>query len=253
VNLLGGPTALRQKVLAGNWKMFKTRAEAGAFLDSFLPLVADTPADRTVVLCAPFTCLDVLTARADRIRIGAQNVHWEPSGAFTGEIAAPMLVELGVTHVVIGHSERRQYFNETDETVNRRLLAAQAHGLVPILCVGESSEQRRAGLTDSWIVDQLVQGLPGVDRERLVIAYEPIWAIGTGDTCEPDEANRVCGLIRTQLADADLPILYGGSVKPGNIDELMAQPQVDGVLVGGASLDPAGFARIVNYRALVAS
>jgi triosephosphate isomerase len=161
-----------------------------------------------------------------------------------------MLVELGVRYVIVGHSERRQYFGETDETVNRRLAAAQRHGLTPILCVGESLQQREQGLTESWIVGQLDRALTGINLQNLVIAYEPIWAIGTGKTCAAAEANRVIGLIRQHLGADHLPILYGGSVKAGNIDELMAQPQIDGVLVGGASLDPQEFARIVNFQAL---
>jgi triosephosphate isomerase len=159
-----------------------------------------------------------------------------------------MLTEIGVQFVVIGHSERRQYFGETDETANLRVLAAQKHGLMPILCVGETKAQRDAGETENVIINQIKRGLVGVDQQKLVIAYEPIWAIGTGDTCETKEANRVIGVIREQLSYADVPIQYGGSVKPDNIDEIMAQPEIDGVLVGGASLDAPGFARIVNYQ-----
>jgi triosephosphate isomerase len=161
-----------------------------------------------------------------------------------------MLVELGIKYAIVGHSERRQYFGETDATVNQRLKAAQKHGITPILCVGESKQQRDAGETETWIASQLQNGLQGVDLQNLIIAYEPIWAIGTGDTCEAKEANRVIGKIRSQLDYRDLTIQYGGSVKPDNIDEIMAQPEIDGVLVGGASLDPNGFARIVNYRSL---
>jgi triosephosphate isomerase len=183
-----------------------------------------------------------------RVQLGAQNIHWADEGAFTGEISGPMLTELGLRYVVVGHSERRQYFGETDKTVNQRLLAAQRHGLIPILCVGETKQQRDAGEAESHISQQLVEGLVDVDQQQLVIAYEPIWAIGTGDTCEAAEANRIMGLIRSQLKVADVPIQYGGSVKPANIDQIMAQPEIDGVLVGGASLDPGGFARIVNYQ-----
>ena len=179
--------------------------------------------------------------------VGAQNVHWEASGAYTGEISGEMLTELGVRYVIVGHSERRQYFGETDETVNLRLKAAQAAGLTPILCVGETKEQRDAGETETHVVSQIKKGLAGVDQSKLIIAYEPIWAIGTGDTCASDEANRVCWLIRSQLANKDVPIQYGGSVKPGNVDEIMAQPEIDGALVGGASLEADTFARIVNY------
>lgn len=203
-----------------------------------------------MVLCAPFTALAVLskTLHGGRIRLGAQNVHWEKSGAYTGEISADMLTEIGVHYVVIGHSERRQYFGETDETVNLRVISAQKQGLIPIICVGESKAQRDAGETEKVIIKQIQGGLVNVDQKNLVIAYEPIWAIGTGETCESEEANRVIGLIRQQLDNPEVTIQYGGSVKPDNIDEIMAQSQINGVLVGGASLDPAVFARIVNYR-----
>ncbi|MBF2028805.1 MAG: triose-phosphate isomerase [Oscillatoriales cyanobacterium C42_A2020_001] len=242
---------MRKKVLAGNWKMYKTQAEASEFLEGFLPHLEDTPDDREVVLCVPFTDLGLMSKilHGSAIRLGAQNVHWETAGAYTGEISAPMLTEIGVRYVVIGHSERRQYFGETDETANLRIKAAQKAGLIPILCVGETKEQRDLGETESLIVGQLKEGLAGVDQSNLVIAYEPIWAIGTGDTCDSKEANRVIGLIRSQLSNSGVPIQYGGSVKPDNIDEIMAQPEIDGALVGGASLQPASFARIVNYQA----
>ncbi|MBF2098429.1 MAG: triose-phosphate isomerase [Gloeomargaritaceae cyanobacterium C42_A2020_066] len=238
-----------QTVIAGNWKMYKTQREALAFLQAFLPLVSGVPAARELVLCVPFTALVPLADKLQgtSIQLGAQNVHWEDQGAFTGEIAAPMLVELGVRYVVVGHSERRQYFGETDQTVNGRLRAAQAHGLTPILCVGETKQQREAGQIESLIYRQLDQALVGVDPDNLVIAYEPIWAIGTGLTCETQEANRVIGLIRQRVGRPDITIQYGGSVKPGNIDELMAAPEINGVLVGGASLEPESFARIANY------
>jgi len=212
--------------------------------------LTETPDEREVVLCVPFTNLSVLSKNlhGGRIRLGAQNVHWEESGAFTGEISGQMLAEIGVRYVIVGHSERRQYFGETDETVNLRLKAAQKSGLVPILCVGETKQQRDAGETESHILSQLAQDLVGVDQDNLVIAYEPIWAIGTGDTCETKEANRVIGLIRSKLKNPDVPIQYGGSVKAENIDEVMAQPEIDGVLVGGASLEAASFDRIVNYQ-----
>jgi triosephosphate isomerase len=175
-------------------------------------------------------------------------VHWKEEGAYTGEIAPAMLTEIGVQYVIIGHSERRQYFGETDETVNWRLKAAQKAGLIPILCVGETKQQRDAGETEAVIFAQLERDLVDIDQNTLVIAYEPIWAIGTGDTCEVNEANRVIGLIRSRLTNPAVPIQYGGSVKPDNIDEIMAQPEIDGALVGGASLQPASFARIVNYQ-----
>ncbi|HIK27105.1 MAG: triose-phosphate isomerase [Oscillatoriaceae bacterium SKW80] len=241
---------MRKIVLAGNWKMYKTQAEALEFLKEFIPQLEETPEEREIVLCAPFTALTILSQNlhGSRIRLGAQNVHWEASGAYTGEISGPMLVEMGVRYVIIGHSERRQYFGETDETVNLRLKAAQKNGLIPILCVGESKQQRDAGETESHIFRQLEKDLVDVDQNNLVIAYEPIWAIGTGDTCESQEANRVIGLIRSKLSNPNVTIQYGGSVKPENIDELMAQPEIDGVLVGGASLEPLSFGRIVNYR-----
>lgn len=239
-------------VIAGNWKMHKTQAEALEFLQEFLPQLEQTSEDREVVLCVPFTDLAVLSKNlhGSRIRVGAQNLHWEDAGAYTGEISGPMLTELGVRYVVVGHSERREYFGETNQTVNLRLKAAQHHGLTPILCVGETQAERDAGQTEAHIINQLEQGLVDVDQQNLVIAYEPIWAIGTGDTCAADEANRVIGLIREQLSNANISIQYGGSVKPDNIDELMAQPEIDGALVGGASLAGGSFARIVNYQSL---
>ena len=230
--------------------MYKTQAESLEFLKGFLPLLQETPEERDVLLCVPFTNLGILSKNlhGGRVQLGAQNVHWETEGAYTGEISASMLTEVGVRYVIIGHSERRQYFGETDETVNRRLIAAQKAGLTPILCVGESKQQRDHGETEAVISSQLSKDLVGVDQNNLVIAYEPIWAIGTGDTCESPEANRVIGLIRSQLDNKNVSIQYGGSVKPNNIDEIMAQPEIDGALVGGASLDPEGFARIVNYQ-----
>jgi triosephosphate isomerase len=241
---------VRKIVIAGNWKMFKTQAETEEFLRGFLPHLQATPAEREVVLCPPFTDLRIMSQylHGSYIRLGAQNVHWEDNGAYTGEIAAPMLTESGVRYVIIGHSERRQFFGETDTTVNLRLKAAQKHGLIPILCVGETKQQRDAGETESFISSQLSQDLVTVDQTKLVIAYEPIWAIGTGETCETKEANRVVGLIRSQLQNSHVSILYGGSVKPNNIDQIMAQPEIDGVLVGGASLESDSFARIVNYQ-----
>lgn len=229
--------------------MYKTRAEATEFLKGFLPLITDTPNAREIILCVPFTALSALSKdlHGTRVLMGAQNLHWATEGAYTGEISAPMLTELGTRYVVVGHSERRQYFGETDETVNLRLKAAQAGGLTPILCVGETKQQRDAGQTEAVISAQLEKDLVGVDQTQLIIAYEPIWAIGTGDTCESKEANRVIGVIRSQLSNPDVSIQYGGSVKPENIDEIMTQPEIDGALVGGASLDPRSFARIVNY------
>jgi triosephosphate isomerase (TIM) len=241
---------MRKIIIAGNWKMYKTQSEASEFLMEFISKIDDAPENREVVLCVPFTDLAIVSKslHGNRIRLGAQNVHWEECGAYTGEISASMLTEVGVRYVIVGHSERRQYFGETDETVNLRLKAAQVSGLIPILCVGETKQQRDAGETERVIINQLKNGLIGVDQAKLVIAYEPIWAIGTGETCESGEADRVIGLIRAQLTNPNVTIQYGGSVKPSNIDEIMAQPQIDGVLVGGASLAAEDFAGIVNYK-----
>ena len=232
--------------------MYKTQGEAKDFLEGFMSEVQQTPPEREVILCTPFTDLDAMSKNlhGSRVRLGAQNVHWEESGAYTGEISGLMLKEIGVSYVIVGHSERREYFGETDETVNLRLKAAQSYGLTPILCVGETKKQRDAGETESHIFSQLEKDLVDIDQENLIIAYEPIWAIGTGDTCEAGKANRVIGLIRSKLTNADVPIQYGGSVKPDNVDEIMAQPEIDGALVGGASLQPDSFARIVNYKVL---
>ncbi|RCJ26278.1 triose-phosphate isomerase [Nostoc sp. ATCC 53789] len=230
--------------------MFKTQAETQEFLQGFLPHLEETPQGREVILCPPFTDLSVLskTLHGSLIQLGAQNIHWEEYGAYTGEISGPMLTESGVRFVIVGHSERRQYFGETDATVNLRLRTAQRFGLTPILCVGETKQQRDAGETEALISLQLDKGLVDIDQNNLVIAYEPIWAIGTGETCEAVEANRIIGLIRSQLSNPNVSIQYGGSVKPNNIDEIMAQPEIDGVLVGGASLEPESFARIVNFH-----
>ncbi|MEH1812114.1 MAG: triose-phosphate isomerase [Nostoc sp.] len=243
---------MRKIVIAGNWKMFKTQAETQEFLQGFLPHLEETPEGREVILCPPFTDLSVLskTLHGSLIQLGAQNIHWEEYGAYTGEISGPMLTESGVRFVIVGHSERRQYFGETDATVNLRLRTAQRFGLTPILCVGESKQQRDAGEAESLIALQLDKALVDINQDNLVIAYEPIWAIGTGDTCEVEEANRIIGLIRSKLTNPNVSIQYGGSVKPNNIDEIMAQPEIDGVLVGGASLEPESFARIVNFKSV---
>ena len=229
--------------------MHKTQSEALDFLISFFNHLDGTPDNREIVLCVPYTALTAMSKNlhGSRVKLGGQNVHWEESGAYTGEISAAMLTEVGVRYVVVGHSERRQYFGETDETVNLRLRAAQAAHLTPILCVGETKQQRDADEAEAVIKKQLKGALQGVDGSRLVVAYEPIWAIGTGATCDASEANRIIGIIRQQLPNAEASIQYGGSVKPGNIDEIMQQPEIDGVLVGGASLEPDSFAKIVNY------
>lgn len=238
--------------------MYKTQSEAKAFFSEFPTHLKTTApqaaiANQQILICVPYTNLAILQTVVPAIglsnlNIGAQNVHWAENGAFTGEISPLMLVELGIKYVIIGHSERRQFFGESDETVNKRLKAAQAHGLTPILCVGESKQQRDTNETESWIFSQLAIDLVDVDQNNLIIAYEPIWAIGTGDTCAASEANRVIGLIRSKLTNPNTTIQYGGSVKPDNIDEIMAQPEIDGVLVGGASLEASSFARIANYQ-----
>lgn len=230
--------------------MYKTQAEAAEFLLGFMTQLDETPEEREIVLCVPFTDLWSLSKslHGSRVKLGAQNIHWEDAGAYTGEIAGAMLTEMGVRYVIVGHSERREYFGETDQTVNLRAKAAQRHGLTPILCVGESKQQRDDGQTEAHIFSQLQQDLVDIDQNNLVIAYEPIWAIGTGETCDAVEANRVIGLIRSKLTNPEVSIQYGGSVKPNNIDEIMAQPEIDGALVGGASLEAESFARLVNYQ-----
>ncbi|MFN5119074.1 MAG: triose-phosphate isomerase [Cyanobacteriota bacterium] len=250
----GGPQ-VRKAVIAGNWKMHMTCAEARAFATVFRPLVAELPADREVILAPPFTAIATLSEALSGagVAIASQNVHWEEKGAYTGMISAPMLLEHGVTHAIVGHSEPRKYYSETDEQINLRARSAQAHDLIPILCVGESLDQREARETERVIHRQVEQGLEGLDPLRVIVAYEPIWAIGTGKTCAAEEANRICGLIRGWVGNPDVIVQYGGSVNPATIDELMAQSDIDGVLVGGASLEPESFARIANYQVPVAA
>jgi len=244
----------RTPYIAANWKMHKTVAEAAQFVDALLPRIAATQHD--VVICPPFTALTAVVERryGTAIKVAAQNMHEEESGAFTGEVSAAMLVELDVEAVVLGHSERRQHFNESDEALARKVPAALAAGLEPILCVGESEEARDAEQTDAVLQRQLQADLieiNGADLADVVIAYEPIWAIGTGRTATPQQAQKTIAFIRDVLreqgADADrVRILYGGSVKPANAAELLSQPDIDGALVGGASLDPGDFAAIVE-------
>jgi triosephosphate isomerase len=244
----------RTPYIAANWKMHKTVAEAAQFVDALLPRIAATQHD--VVICPPFTALTAVVERryGTAVKVAAQNMHEEESGAFTGEVSAAMLVELDVEAVVLGHSERRQYFNESDEALARKVPAALAAGLEPILCVGESEEARDAGQTDAVLQRQLEADLAGVEPVRLaevVIAYEPIWAIGTGRTATPEQAQETIAFIRDVLRQRDgeadrVRILYGGSVKPDNAAELLSQPDIDGALVGGASLDPGDFAAIVE-------
>jgi triosephosphate isomerase len=244
----------RTPYLAANWKMHKTVAEAGEFVDALLPRIAATQSD--VVICAPFTALTAVVERryGTAVKVAAQNMHEEGSGAFTGEISASMLVELDVEAVVLGHSERRQYFGETDEALARKVPAALAAGLEPILCVGEGEAARDGGQTEAVLEQQLQADLANVDDVKLaevVIAYEPIWAIGTGRTATPEQAEEAIGFIRDVVrgrgAEADRArILYGGSVKPDNAAELLQRPGIDGALVGGAGLDPGDFAAIVE-------
>ncbi|HGY5558048.1 MAG: triose-phosphate isomerase [Prochlorococcus sp.] len=243
---------MRKPVIAGNWKMYMTCAQAQEYTAVFLPLIEATPDDRHLVIAPPFTAISTMAEaiRGSRLKLSSQNVHWEDEGAFTAEVSPIMLIEHQVQYAIVGHSEPRKYFSESDEQINRRARSAQAHGLIPIVCVGESDEQRERGEAERVIRRQVEQGLEGTDPDRLVVAYEPIWAIGTGKTCQSTEANRICGLIRGWVGSSELIIQYGGSVKPGNIDELMAMSDIDGVLVGGASLDPESFARIANYQIL---
>ena len=249
---------MRRPVIAGNWKMYKTRAETCAFFDAFAPLVAGTR-HCDIVVAPPFTALAAASeaAKNTNIAVSAQDVFWEKEGAFTGEVSAGMLVEAGCRYVIIGHSERRQFFGETDESVAKKSKAALAAGLTPIICVGELLAQREAGETEQICETQFVHG-PGAltpeEFSRILIAYEPVWAIGTGRTATPEIAAQVHAFLRkcakkrySPAIAEDLRILYGGSVKPDNIKGLMAQEEIDGALVGGASLDPKSFSAIVNY------
>ena len=248
---------MRVPMIAGNWKMYKTATQTQETIRALLDLVKDV-ASVEVVVCPPFTALSaaVEAARGSRIAVGAQNCYWEKEGAFTGEVAVPMLVALGVSHVIVGHSERRQLFGETDASVNKKIAAVMAHGLTCIACIGETLEEREAGKTLQVLERQVRQGLAQhLGSPKLVIAYEPVWAIGTGKTATPVQAEEAHAFIRGvvgTVAGGDVAgrirILYGGSVKPDNIASLMAQADVDGGLVGGASLDPASFARIVTYQ-----
>ncbi len=244
--------------MAGNWKMYKTPAETAQFFEKFRPL-AGNAAHCEIVICPPYVNLAAAVAAVEGtpIRIGAQNVAWAREGAFTGEISGGMIAAVGATHAIVGHSERRQYFCETDETVLKRTQAALEAGLTPIVCVGERLEEREAGETAAVLARQFAGGIAGLMPQqfaKIVIAYEPVWAIGTGKTATPEiaaDAHRtIRGAVREKFgkeaADA-VRILYGGSVKPDNTRSLMAQPEIDGVLVGGASLDAASFAAIVNF------
>ena len=248
---------MRKKIIAGNWKMNKTPSEAVALIDELKPLVANDEVD--VVFCVP--AIDIVPAveatKDTNINIGAENLYFEESGAYTGEIAPNMLTDAGVKYVIIGHSERREYFAETDETVNKKVLKAIEHGITPIICCGETLEQREQGITIDWVRMQIkiaYQGVSADNAKDTVIAYEPIWAIGTGKTATSDQAEEVCAAIRDCIkevcdeATADaIRIQYGGSMNADNAAELLAKPNIDGGLVGGASLK-ADFGKIVNYN-----
>ena len=248
---------MRKPFIAGNWKMYKTAADAVAFAEEFKKIYA--PSDVRVAIAAPYTQLWALKKAFEGTGIGvaAQNMHWEDQGAFTGEISAPMLKEIGVDYCIIGHSERRQYFAETDETFNKKVRKALASGILPILCCGESLETRDAGQEKEFVGAQIRADFADIEAEdakKVTVAYEPIWAIGTGRTASPQQAQDMCAYIRTVLTELygediseEITIQYGGSVKPANATELMSQDDIDGALVGGASLKPADFLEIVHF------
>ncbi len=249
---------MRTPIIAGNWKMNKTPAEAAELIGALKPLI--TGSDATVVVCVPAVDIPaaVEAAKGSSIKVGSQNVHFAASGAYTGELSAAMLKAAGVEYAIIGHSERRQYFGETDETVNLRTLAAVKAGLIPIVCVGEKKEQREAGYTDALVTYQTLIALTGLTAQEVadvVIAYEPVWAIGTGLTATDEQANETIGVIRRAIAGkfgreagGKVRIQYGGSMNPKNVKGLMAQPEIDGGLIGGASLKAEDFAKVVCYK-----
>ncbi|MDD4601558.1 Triosephosphate isomerase [bioreactor metagenome] len=249
---------MRKPIIAGNWKMHKNIGEAVALVRELAELTADVK-EVDMVVCPPFTALYPVSEELKNtgIGLGAQNMYWEKQGAFTGEVSPVMLKDAGCQYVIIGHSERRQYFAETDETVNKKVKTALSYNLIPIMCVGETLEQRETGTTEAIIGQQVKGGLAGLTSAEvagMVIAYEPIWAIGTGRTASADDANTVCGFVRKTVAElfdiqtaASVRIQYGGSVKPSNIAELMAKSDIDGALVGGAALDAAGFSQIIKF------
>ncbi|MFZ3062708.1 MAG: triose-phosphate isomerase [Actinomycetota bacterium] len=253
---------MRIPIIAGNWKMYKTASQAVFLFQRLEDLLVDVK-NVEIVVCPPFIALRslqvVIEQNQPNIYLGAQNMHWEEEGAYTGEVSPTMLKALSVKYVILGHSERRQLFSETDEMIHKKVASALAHGLIPILCVGETLEQRERGETEMVVHTQVTRDLEGISEnevKNLVIAYEPIWAIGTGRTATPEVANETIKFIRRVLAEAYKPeiaeavcILYGGSVKPDNIGELMGESDIDGALVGGASLDPDSFARIVKWSA----
>ena len=248
---------MRKPIIAGNWKMNKTPAEAAQLVTELIPLVKDAQCD--VVVCTPAVCFAAVAPIIEdtNVKLGAQNVHFKASGAYTGELSADMLKAAGCEYVIIGHSERRQYFGETDKTVNARTLAAVKAGLTAIVCVGEMQDEREAGYTDMIVTYQTQMALHGLTAEEVegvVVAYEPVWAIGTGLTATDEQANETIGVIRNAIAAkfgeetaAKVRIQYGGSMKGSNVKGLMAQPEIDGGLIGGASLKAADFAQVVNY------
>ena len=250
---------MRKPIIAGNWKMYKTPKESQAYLAKFLPLVADHTRDEILLFPTIISLGTVVdTVSGTNVRAGAQTMHWLPEGAYTGQTSPTMLTSIGCGHVLLGHSESRMYAHETDEMVNWKLKAALGHGLTAVVCVGESLEKRQSGLTAAvlrWQVACALNGIAPDTSDSIVIAYEPIWAIGTGVTASPDQAQEAHAIIRAEVAAilgtqaaAAMRILYGGSVKPENTAMLMAQPDIDGALVGGASLDPETFYRIVTYK-----
>ena len=248
---------MRRPVIAANWKMHKTAGETRALAEKLLSC-RNRAAEVEIVICPPFTALPQAcdTLRDTGLQVGAQNMHWETAGAFTGEISPLMLKDLGCSHVIIGHSERRQLFGETDAAINLKLKAALSHGLIPIFCLGETLEQREKNVTEKVCAQQLEQGLAGIqswDLAKIIIAYEPVWAIGTGKTATPDQAQEVHAFIRKVYSEMygsaaeGTRILYGGSVKPDNVAELMKKEDIDGGLVGGASLEAASFEKLVKF------
>ena len=248
---------MRKKIIAGNWKMNMLPNEAINFIEELTPLVKNTKNE--VIICVPYIDLfyTLLHVQGTNIKVGAQNMHWEEKGAYTGEVSAPMLKSIGVEYVIIGHSERRQYFAETDETVNKKIKSALKYNLKPIVCVGETLEQREEGITENIIANQIKKAFEGISKENLnniIIAYEPIWAIGTGKTATKEQANETIKQIRNELAKnygknevENVIIQYGGSVKPENAKELFEMSDIDGGLIGGASLKAKEFSQIVNY------
>ena len=248
---------MRKPIIAGNWKMNKTPTEAAELVKDLLPLVKDAKCD--VVVCPPAICIPAVAEviKGTNVKLGAENVHFEAAGAYTGEISAAMLKDAGVEYVIIGHSERRQYFGETDKTVNKRTLAAVAAGLTPIVCIGELKDERETGYTDILVTYQIQMALHGLSKEqveKVVVAYEPVWAIGTGLTATDEQANETCGVVRKAIAQvygkeaaAKVRVQYGGSMKGSNVKGLMDQPEIDGGLIGGAALKAKDFSEVVNF------